>query len=66
MPYEVSETGWGEFEIVIKIHFHDPNEKPVTNYKHFYSKKNVSPRYNLTMEGISGYRVPCLEIIPFY
>lgn len=29
MPYEVSETGWGEFEIVIKIYFQDPNEKPV-------------------------------------
>ena len=23
-PYEVSETGWGEFEVVIKIYFHDP------------------------------------------
>lgn len=29
MPYEVSETGWGEFEIVIKIYFQDPNERPV-------------------------------------
>ncbi|XP_059483906.1 YEATS domain-containing protein 4 [Neocloeon triangulifer] len=31
-PYEVTETGWGEFEITIKIHFHDPNERPVTLY----------------------------------
>lgn len=31
-PYELTETGWGEFEIVIKIHFHDANEKPVTMY----------------------------------
>ncbi|KAF7287371.1 YEATS domain-containing protein 4 Gas41 [Rhynchophorus ferrugineus] len=31
-PYEITETGWGEFEIVIKIHFHDPNERPVTMY----------------------------------
>lgn len=31
-PYEICETGWGEFEIVIKIHFHDPNERPVTLY----------------------------------
>ncbi|CAH0555228.1 unnamed protein product [Brassicogethes aeneus] len=31
-PYEISETGWGEFEIVIKIHFHDPNERPATMY----------------------------------
>lgn len=28
-PYEVTETGWGEFEIVIKVYFHDPTERPV-------------------------------------
>ena len=28
-PYEVTETGWGEFEVVIKIFFNDPNERPV-------------------------------------
>ena len=27
-PYEVKETGWGEFEIQIRIYFHDPAEKP--------------------------------------
>ena len=31
-PYEVSESGWGEFEIQIRIHFNDVNEKPVTFY----------------------------------
>lgn len=29
-PYEITETGWGEFEIVIKIYFHDSNERPVS------------------------------------
>ena len=29
-PYEVSETGWGEFEIVIKVFFMDSSEKPVS------------------------------------
>ena len=29
-PYEITETGWGEFEIVIKIFFNDPNERPVS------------------------------------
>jgi len=29
-PYEVTETGWGEFEIVIKIFFADPVERPAT------------------------------------
>lgn len=33
-PFEVKETGWGEFEIIIKIHFVDPNERPVTIYHH--------------------------------
>lgn len=28
-PYEVTETGWGEFDVVIKIHFNDPVERPV-------------------------------------
>ena len=28
-PFEVSETGWGEFEVSIRIHFHDPSEQPV-------------------------------------
>ncbi|XP_004930356.1 YEATS domain-containing protein 4 [Bombyx mori] len=31
-PYELMETGWGEFEIVIKLYFHDPNERPLTLY----------------------------------
>ncbi len=31
-PYEVSETGWGEFEVQIKIHFNDGAERPVTFY----------------------------------
>ncbi|CAD6191907.1 unnamed protein product [Caenorhabditis auriculariae] len=31
-PYEVVETGWGEFEIQIRIYFIDPNEKPITAF----------------------------------
>ncbi|CAI4228424.1 unnamed protein product [Auanema sp. JU1783] len=31
-PFEVSETGWGEFEIQIRIYFIDMNEKPVTAF----------------------------------
>ena len=29
-PYEVTETGWGEFEVIIKIYFNDPTERPVS------------------------------------
>lgn len=43
-PYEVTETGWGEFEIVIKIYFADTTERPVTVYhilKLFQSETNI-------------------------
>eukprot|EP00730_Choanoeca_flexa_P018282 TRINITY_DN8882_c0_g1_i3.p1 TRINITY_DN8882_c0_g1~~TRINITY_DN8882_c0_g1_i3.p1 ORF type:complete len:234 (+),score=47.96 TRINITY_DN8882_c0_g1_i3:195-896(+) len=33
-PFEVEEEGWGEFDIQIKIHLHDPIFKPV-HLKHF-------------------------------
>ena len=33
-PYEIEETGWGEFEVIIRIHFVDPNERAVTIYHH--------------------------------
>ncbi|ORX54385.1 yeats-domain-containing protein [Hesseltinella vesiculosa] len=34
-PFELTETGWGEFEIMIKIHFQPiTSEKPVTLYHH--------------------------------
>jgi len=31
-PFEVTETGWGEFEISIRLYFVDPNERPITIY----------------------------------
>lgn len=43
-PYEVTETGWGEFEVIIKIYFNDPNERPVTLYhllKLFQSETDI-------------------------
>ncbi|KAJ1923195.1 NuA4 histone H4 acetyltransferase complex and the SWR1 complex subunit [Tieghemiomyces parasiticus] len=34
-PYEVTETGWGEFEIAIKVYFHSfCAEKPITFFHH--------------------------------
>lgn len=42
-PYEVTETGWGEFEVVIKIYFNDPNERPV---KYFFLDLLCSLCYN--------------------
>lgn len=31
-PYEIEDAGWGEFEAHIRIHFHDPAEKPIDLY----------------------------------
>lgn len=34
-PFEITETGWGEFEVIIKIFFlTEANEKPVQFYHH--------------------------------
>ncbi|XP_033219848.1 YEATS domain-containing protein 4 isoform X2 [Belonocnema kinseyi] len=52
-PYELTETGWGEFEIVIKIHFHDPNERYVTIYhvlKLFQNPDNQMGKKSLVSE----------------
>lgn len=40
-PYEITETGWGEFEIIIKIFFIDPNERPVNGIIWFFSPPNM-------------------------
>ncbi|KAF5887153.1 YEATS domain-containing protein 4, partial [Clarias magur] len=52
-PYEITETGWGEFEIIIKIFFIDPNERPVTLYhllKLFQSDSNAMPKKTVVSE----------------
>lgn len=40
-PYQVTETGWGEFEIVIKIHFHSGAELGISekNFQIFHALK---------------------------
>lgn len=40
-PYEITETGWGEFEIIIKIFFIDPNERPVSVMSIQYSPNEL-------------------------
>uniref|UniRef100_A0A096M2Y0 YEATS domain-containing protein 4 n=1 Tax=Poecilia formosa TaxID=48698 RepID=A0A096M2Y0_POEFO len=52
-PYEITETGWGEFEIIIKIFFIDPNERPVTLYhllKLFQSDSSAMPKKTVVSE----------------
>lgn len=55
-PYELTETGWGEFEIVIKIYFHDPNERPVSIIL-------VMPQ---TWTCISSYKLLCSVQVTIY
>lgn len=40
-PYQVTETGWGEFEIIIKIHFHSGAELGISekNFQIFHALK---------------------------
>jgi len=33
-PFEVSETGWGEFQVQIKVLFQDPNQRPLNLIHH--------------------------------
>lgn len=52
----MSETGWGEFEVQVKIHFHDAAaEKPVTIYhvlKLFHSQSGDSqPTSSAVVQG---------------
>ncbi|XP_077450079.1 YEATS domain-containing protein 4 isoform X3 [Stigmatopora argus] len=52
-PYEITETGWGEFEITIKIVFIDPNERSVTLYhllKLFQSDSSAMPKKTVVSE----------------
>lgn len=54
-PYELTETGWGEFEIVIKIYFHDPNERPVSSRKTQRYSKILSESALFAVKNIINY-----------
>lgn len=43
-PFQVSETGWGEFEIIIKVFFADANERVLTlhHFLKLYPAENAS------------------------
>lgn len=56
-PFEVTETGWGEFEIQIKIHFQDPNERPITLYHilKLFDTDPVSKQINVKKNLVSEF-----------
>lgn len=67
-PFEVSETGWGEFEVQMKIYFIDPAEKPVF-FKSYTISSSSSPsewRSNSAICGVILQRGSILQIVAFH
>ena len=54
-PFEVHETGWGEFEIQIKIFFTDTTEKPVSAFTYKQSTQRITS---------AGYPLPFTKTVP--
>eukprot|EP00833_Pecoramyces_ruminatium_P016114 jgi/Orpsp1_1/1190146/evm.model.d7180000076901.1 len=46
-PFQVSETGWGEFEILIKLYFQDPSEKHLS----FFHQLQLYPKDDTNLQG---------------
>lgn len=68
-PYEVSETGWGEFEVQIKIHFNDGAERPITFYhvlKLFHSTGADSNTTQALVQGRKTVVSECYDEIIFH
>ena len=45
-PYEVKETGWGEFDVEIKIFINDSSEKSITLFHPLKLFQEVSEWYD--------------------
>lgn len=63
-PYEITETGWGEFEIIIKIFFIDPNERPVRVWSPLILFILYVYVFNLPGVCVPGDSVPFVEAVP--
>lgn len=50
-PFEISEKGYGEFELVLKIYWKDKDEKPLT-ISHFVQLKPDGKNENSSMKGV--------------
>lgn len=64
-PFEVTETGWGEFEIQIKVHFiPEASEKPMTLF-HFLHLHPYGPNKDEEKEkGLTVDAFQYEEIVP--
>ena len=52
-PFEIHESGWGEFQIGVNLYFHDETLEPIRHLKHLHlfdalnvKKARVSEDYN--------------------
>lgn len=56
-PFEVTETGWGEFQLQIRIQFHDPNQKALnlTHHLKLYPTDDVENLLKTTKPVISEH-----------
>ena len=55
-PYEVTETGWGEFDIIIRLHFHEDVGEPPLELYHRLRLYDESGQSNLKkpVRGVGG------------
>lgn len=57
-PFEVTETGWGEFEVQVKVNFQDPHERQVnlgTMVRFFKKNTDYTPYYDKDGYLVSEY-----------
>jgi len=54
-PYEVTEIGWGEFDIGIKIFFHDPKEAPQSLIHHLKLFPTLSVKKPVVSETLDEF-----------
>ncbi|KAF8372808.1 gfl-1 [Pristionchus pacificus] len=54
-PFEVTETGWGEFEVQMRIYFVDSNEKPITAFHYIRLFQPIVTLPNGSQQVVSEY-----------
>ncbi|GMT25119.1 hypothetical protein PFISCL1PPCAC_16416 [Pristionchus fissidentatus] len=54
-PFEVTETGWGEFEVQMRIYFVDNNEKPITAFHYIRLFAPIVTLPNGTQQVVAEY-----------
>jgi transcription initiation factor IIF auxiliary subunit len=67
-PFEITETGWGEFEAGIRIYFKDSDEQPIDIFHHIrlYSPvSSASSQQQLNQKKVRGFANPSLCVVSY-